>query len=62
MITTTCPECMHVINLISMPEIGKKMICENCNTKLSVTWLLPVILDYQEYEKEPDSDLEENLE
>ncbi|UCF29671.1 MAG: lysine biosynthesis protein LysW [Chloroflexota bacterium] len=59
--TATCPECKHLINLISLPEIGKLFICESCDTKLEVTWLFPVILDYQEYEKQLASDEDENL-
>jgi hypothetical protein len=53
---------MHVIRLISLPEIGNQMICERCCTRLEVIWLFPVILDFQEYEIEPASDQDKNFE
>jgi uncharacterized protein YbaR (Trm112 family) len=46
MITATCPECKHLVNLVSMPEIGQQLKCVNCNEMLEVTWLLPLCLNY----------------
>jgi hypothetical protein len=62
MITTNCLECQHPINFESMPEIGQKLICIKCKIYLEVTWLFPIILDYQERESKTVMDPDENLE
>ena len=62
MITSTCPECKHLINLFSLPEIGQQLICENCNNMFEVTWLFPVFLDYLEREEKISDEQDENLE
>jgi hypothetical protein len=61
MIITTCPECQQPINFESTPEIGRKLLCINCNSNLEVTWLFPIILDYQEIESKT-KDLEDHYE
>jgi uncharacterized protein YbaR (Trm112 family) len=48
MITLTCPECKHQLELDSTPEIGKVLQCSNCEEVFEVTWLFPINLDYKE--------------
>jgi len=48
MVTTSCPNCMHPIELIPPFEIGQSVRCWACDSDLEVTWLFPVSLDLQD--------------
>jgi uncharacterized protein YbaR (Trm112 family) len=54
MLTAPCPNCKHRLILNSIPEIGQRLVCENCQEHLEVTWLFPLALDYEVVNDERD--------
>ena len=48
MIRASCPVCHSKIEISQEPDIGLRIICQNCLAKLEVTWLYPITLDLPE--------------
>jgi lysine biosynthesis protein LysW len=46
MITSTCPECDHDVQIETAPNVGERVICSSCGTILVVIQVSPVQLDW----------------
>ena len=55
-----CTSCEKMIDVGSKPNLGKLVICPNCDAHLEVVWLDPVELDWSteedDYEDDDDDD------
>lgn len=58
--TSSCPKCEEQVVLGSDPKISQLVVCQSCKTELIVTWLFPIVVDYQESEKNTSDEQGEN--
>ena len=52
MLTAICPACKQKLIFNTIPEIGFRLVCDNCKEHLEVTWLFPLAIDYEELNEE----------
>jgi len=46
MLTGMCPECDALVHFTSMPEIGHRLVCPDCRSRLIVLSSNPIKLDW----------------
>jgi lysine biosynthesis protein LysW len=54
-----CPSCDAQVNVGSKPRMGQFITCPNCRTKLEITWLDPVELDWP-YDEDDYDDFDDD--
>lgn len=53
-----CPNYERMVTTNDTPRVGQQVVCKNCNTKLEISWLDPLELDWPSDYK--DSSYEED--
>lgn len=59
-LSAECPECNADVTFEEMPKVKQITFCQDCNTKLEVAFLYPIMLDWADDDLYDVDDLDDD--